>query len=85
MLDGDGVTGRELRHAAATGGAVSEQWSAYVATVRDASYKVTDSDIAGLKAAGFGEEEIFEVTVATALGAALDRLAAGLRAVGESS
>lgn len=56
-----------------------------MATVRDASYKVTDSDIAGLKAAGFGEEEIFEVTVATALGAALDRLAAGLRAVGESS
>jgi hypothetical protein len=85
VLDGGGVTDRELRFAAATGGVVPTPWAAYVAKVRDASYRVTDGDIAGLKAAGLGEEDIFEITVATALGAALDRMAAGLRAVAGSS
>jgi hypothetical protein len=80
VLDGDGMTEPELRVAAATGGPLPEPLGSYVAKVRDASYRVTDTDIAGLKAAGLGEEEIFEITVATALGAALHRMQAGLRA-----
>jgi hypothetical protein len=43
---------------------------------------VTDEDIAALKAAGRTEEEIFEISVAVATGAALQRLDAGLRALG---
>jgi hypothetical protein len=53
----------------------------YVAKVRDASYRVTDTDMAALKAVGYGEDEIFEVTVAAALGAALRSLDAGMSAV----
>jgi hypothetical protein len=83
VLDGPGVTDRDLRKAAASGTAPGA-WAGYVRSVREASYRVSEEDIAALKAEGFGEEEIFEVTVATAVGAAVDRLEAGLRAVAES-
>lgn len=83
VLDGPGVTDRGLRRAAASGTAPGV-WAGYVRSVREASYRVSEEDIAALKAAGMGEEEIFEITVATAVGAAFDRLEAGLRAVAES-
>ena len=53
----------------------------YVAKVRDHSHRVTDSDIDALKAAGVSEDEIFEMTVAAALGAALRSLYTGLNAM----
>jgi DNA-binding response OmpR family regulator len=40
--------------------------------VRDASYRITDADIARLLAE-HSEDEVFEVTVAAAVGAALSR------------
>jgi alkylhydroperoxidase family enzyme len=46
--------------------------------VRDASYKITDTDIDRLTAAGYTEDQIFEVTVAAAVGAALSCFDAGL-------
>ena len=64
-----------------TGASVAETWAAYVGKVRDASYRITDLDVSALKAAGCTEEEIFEVTVAAATGAALQRLDLGLRAM----
>ncbi len=79
VLGGPGVTGRGLRRAAASGTAPG-LWADYVRSVRDTSYRVSEEDIAALKAAGIGEEEIFEVTVATAVGAAFDLFEAGLRA-----
>jgi alkylhydroperoxidase/carboxymuconolactone decarboxylase family protein YurZ len=83
VLDGPGVTDRELRRAAATGTAPGG-WADHVRAVRETSYRVSEEDIAALKAAGLGEEEIFEVTVATAVGAAFDRFETGLRALAES-
>ena len=70
-----------VRRAAGSGADVPDVWSTYVAKVRDASYRVTDADVAALKAAGCTEEEIFEMTVAAATGAALHRLDLGLRAM----
>ena len=61
--------------------AVPETWSAYVSKVRDASYRITDDDVWALRGAGCTEEEIFEITVAAATGAALQRLDLGLRAM----
>jgi hypothetical protein len=49
----------------------------------DASYRITDANFTALKAAGYGEDEIFELTVAAALGASLRHLDAGMRAVRE--
>lgn len=59
--------------------------ASYAAKVASESYRITDADFATLMAQGHGEQEIVEVTVSAALGAALCRLDAGLRAVREGS
>lgn len=64
-------TSPELRRAAATGEGLEEPWRAYVDLVRDASYRITDDDVRRLTAASHSEDEVFEVTVAAAVGAAL--------------
>lgn len=52
---------------------------AYLDTVRRHAYRVTDEQVAELLAAGLTEDEIFELTVAAAVAAGLERLDAGLR------
>jgi alkylhydroperoxidase family enzyme len=52
---------------------------AYLETVRRHAYRVTDEQVAELRAAGLSEDEIFELTVAAAVAAGLERLDAGLR------
>jgi AhpD family alkylhydroperoxidase len=84
VLDAPAVTEPALRTAAATGDSLSEPWQSYTATVRDMSYRVTDTDIDSLTAE-HSEDEIFEITVATAVGAALCSYDAGLRAVRNKS
>ena len=56
--------------------------AAYLEKVRTRAYSVTDRDVEELLASGLTDEEIFEATVATAVGAGLERLEAGLRALG---
>ena len=55
--------------------------TAYVETVRRHAYKVTDAQVEALRAAGLSEDKIFELTVAGAVGAGLERLDAGMRAL----
>ncbi len=87
VFDGAGETDPDARAAAASGsGAGLDQPLAdYTAMVRDASYRITDDDIVVLRAAGQSEEAIFELTVAAALGAALRRHEAGVRALQRST
>jgi alkylhydroperoxidase family enzyme len=42
--------------------------------VHERAYAVTDADVEALKAAGIGEDEIFEQTVAAAIAEGLRRL-----------
>jgi alkylhydroperoxidase family enzyme len=67
--------------AAGRGGELPELLAAYASEVRDQSYRISDTDFAGLTAAGLSDDAIFEITIAAAVGAALQRLDAGLRAV----
>jgi alkylhydroperoxidase family enzyme len=60
---------------------VPPEAAAYVAKVKAHAYKVTDEDVAALKAAGWTDDRIFELTVAAALSAARERLMAGLFAL----
>lgn len=50
----------------------------YVDKVTKHAYKVTDHDIEQLKAAGYSEDAIFEITVSATLGASSARLERGL-------
>ena len=85
VLNRPAVTDPGLRTAAAAGDPLPEPWQAYAAAVRDASYTITDSDIDKLLAAGPTEDQVFEVTVAAAVGAALESFDAGMSALGHTS
>ncbi|WP_337010148.1 MULTISPECIES: hypothetical protein [unclassified Kribbella] len=78
-------SGAAVRAAAASDGPLAEPLRSYAAKVRDESYRVTDADVAELRAVGVSEDEIFEITVAAALGAACHRLDAGLRVLREEA
>jgi hypothetical protein len=83
VVESAGETEPALRRAVGAGSPVPDPWGPYAENVRDHSYRITDADVAGLTAAARTEEEIFEITVAAATGAALRRLDAGLRALRE--
>jgi hypothetical protein len=78
VFESDAVTPRVLRRAAGAGDPVDEPWPGYVAKVRANPELITDADVAAL---GRPEDEIFEVTAAAAVGAALDSYVAGLRTI----
>jgi hypothetical protein len=94
VLESQGVTERSLRRAVAAraaalgGGSVSEDNSetpekipeslrAYVDSIALHAWRITDEDIAALRGER-SEDEIFEISVATAVGAGLARLERGL-------
>jgi alkylhydroperoxidase family enzyme len=81
VLQSGGVTTPALRQVAFDGAPEDlgeGSLAAYVVKVRDHAYRITDGDLAELRADGLTDDAIFEVTVAAALGAADRRLAAGL-------
>ncbi|MFC3894961.1 hypothetical protein ACFOWZ_26060 [Lentzea rhizosphaerae] len=78
VLEAPAHTPAELRRAAAAGDA----WGTFAATVREASHRITDDDIARLRQ-DHTEDEIFEVTVAAAVGAALDHYDTARKILGD--
>jgi alkylhydroperoxidase family enzyme len=85
LLRQPGTLDPEVRKAVATGGDVPDAAAAYVDKVRRHAYKVTDRDIEQLREAGYSEDQIFELTLAAAYGAARARLDTGLDAMAERS
>jgi alkylhydroperoxidase family enzyme len=82
VLASPGTLDPAVRRACADG-APPAALAAYVDKVRVAAYKVTDDDVAALRAAGYSEDQIFEATVSAALGANLSRLELALRTLAE--
>ncbi len=78
VLFGPGDLDPKIRQAAATSGDVPEPMKRYAEKVALHAYKVTDEDVEALLQAGYSEDQIFELTVSVALGAALSRRNAGL-------
>jgi len=72
----------KLREAAQPQRPAPPAFGAYLEKVRLHAYKVTDGDVQALKDAGYSEDEIFEQTVSVATVAGLERLEAGMRALG---
>jgi hypothetical protein len=94
VLEGPGETDPSLRQAVAA--RASELWlsgrsavaipdplAGYVDRVALSSYKVVDEDVEDLRAAGYSEDEIFELTIAAAVGCGLSAVATGLAAGSE--
>jgi alkylhydroperoxidase family enzyme len=70
MVDGEGHASPHDRRAAFHNRDVPEQLRALVDKVAKHAYKVTDGDIAAAKAAGYTEDQIFELVVCAAIGQA---------------
>ena len=80
ILNGRGVLPPEARQAAARNDRVPELFADYVDTIHRHAYRVTDRMVRELEEAGAGDDEVFEISVAAAYGAARERLEVGLRA-----
>jgi alkylhydroperoxidase family enzyme len=72
----------ELRTLSAAAPEPAAALAPYLEKVRSHAYTVTDGDVAALKEAGLSEDEIFEATVAVAIGEGLRRLGAATEAIG---
>jgi alkylhydroperoxidase family enzyme len=83
VLDGPGQLAPALRRAASEGSGLPAELAAFTAKVREHPTRVTDEDVQVLHAAGYSDDEIFELTIAAAVGASMDRWRAGLRALGQ--
>jgi alkylhydroperoxidase family enzyme len=82
LLRGPGASPAELRQACARGDAPHDL-RALVEKIDRHAYEVTDADVAALRAK-YTEDQLFEIIVAAAFGAADRRLAVGLRALEEA-
>lgn len=82
VLTAEGVTSADARTAAFTGWANDAALACYVSVVRGQAYRITDEDVQRLRDVGLDDDAIFELTVAAALGAGVERLHAGLSLLG---
>ena len=65
-------------------GNVPEAWMPLVEKVAERPWSLTDEDFTLLFAAGFSEDQIYELLLACAAGAGMRRVDAGLRAMAEA-
>jgi len=79
VLNGPGTLDQSLRQQIAAGQAPPDL-AALVRKVRDHAYRVSDADVDALRAK-YSEDQLFEVIVAAALGAADHRLQRAMAAV----
>ena len=80
VVEAPGELPAAAREALVAGEPAPPPLEAYVEKVRRHAYRVTDDEVDALVAAT-SEDAVFEATVATALGAGLARLEAGLAAI----
>ena len=82
LLDGPGATPAALRQAIASG-VPPPQLQALVAKIRSRAYTIADADIDPLRSQ-YSEDQLFEIIVSAAFGAASERLAAAHHALEEA-
>jgi alkylhydroperoxidase family enzyme len=86
VLDGPGELDPSVRKAIVEGkadGQIPPALLPYLDKVAHRAWTMTDEDVEALRRAGLSEDQIYEATVASALGAGLERLRAGLAVLGE--
>jgi hypothetical protein len=80
-----GVLDVSVRQSLASGQQIPEPLAVYVEKVDRYAFRVTDDDVQALRTAGYSDGQIFEATLSIALGAAQERLRAGLDALRAAS
>ena len=80
VLQGPGESDVSTRGAAADGAGVPADLRVLIDKIHNHAYQVTDEDVATLQTK-YGDDRMFEIIVAAALGASRRRLLAGLDAL----
>ena len=70
ILEGDGKASSAQRRAAFNNTGLGEPLSTLIDKLARHAYTVTDEDIAGARASGLSEDQIFEIVVCAAIGQA---------------
>jgi alkylhydroperoxidase family enzyme len=81
VLDGDGRASRAQRRAAFDNTESVEPLHTLIDKVATQPTRITDEDIAAVKASGVSEDQIFELVVCAAVGQATRQYEAALRAL----
>lgn len=84
ILNSDAQAPNELRRAAFGNTGLSEPLRTLVDKIAHRSDEVSDDDVAAARAAGFSEDQIFEIAVCAAVGAAGRRYDGALAALAEA-
>ena len=84
VLEGDGRASRAARRAAFENVVLTEPLRTLIDKVARQPTRVTDEDIAAVLALGESEDQIFELVVCAAIGAATRQYEAGLQALDEA-
>ena len=85
VLEGDGRASRDARRAAFDNAGLTEPLRTLIDKVARQPTRVTNEDIAAVKASGESEDQIFELVVCAALGAATRQYEAALEALAEAT
>jgi hypothetical protein len=80
-VEGEGIASRAQRRAAFDGEALSGSAGVLVEKVRKRAREITEEDVAALRAASVGEDEVFEIVVCAAVGEATRQLESALAAL----
>ena len=81
VLNGEGKTSPEQRASAFSNTDVPPALHALIGKVATSPVQVTDADFAAAKAAGFSEDQLFELVISAAVGQAARLYDAGLEAL----
>jgi hypothetical protein len=82
VLDGPGLLEPSRRRLAFEGRPLGDEMAdRYVGNIHRNAYKIGDRDLDELRGAGWSEDQIFELSISAAFGAARRRLDAGLGTV----
>ena len=81
VLETPGDAPNDLRQKVYDRQPVDEPLASYAAKIAEHPYRITDEDIDALKAAGYSEDAIFELTLAAATREGVRRYEIGMKAL----
>lgn len=84
ILNGEGMASPDQRARAFNNAGISPPLDALLGKVATRPAQVTDADFAAAKAAGFSEDQLFELVVCAAVGQSARLYEAGLAALAEA-
>lgn len=85
VLEGDGRASKALRRDAFDGTGLDGPLATLIERVAADPTRITDADVAAVRAAGLSEDEVFELVVCAAVGEATRQYESALGALGEAA